>query len=68
MSIQQDKVNALQDIIDLGKSSEEDMQNLASERARLTELETASILKQKRVVTEIVTFEKQIETEKKLGS
>jgi len=64
MSIQQDKVNALQEIIDLGKSSEEDMQNLAAERARLTELETASILKQKRVVTEIVTFEKQIETEK----
>jgi hypothetical protein len=64
MSIQQDKVNALQEIIDLGKSSEEDMQNLATERARLTELETASILKQKRVVTEIVTFEKQIETEK----
>ena len=64
MAIQQDKVNALQEIIDLGKSSEEDMQNLAAERARLTELETASILKQKRVVTEIVTFEKQIETEK----
>ena len=65
MSIQQDKVDALQGIIDLGKSSEEDMQNLAAERARLTELETASILKQKRVVTEIVTFEKQIDTEKK---
>lgn len=65
MSIQEDKVNALQEIIDLGKSSEEDMQNLAAERARLTELETASILKQKRVVTEIVTFEKQIDTEKK---
>jgi hypothetical protein len=65
MAIQQDKVDALQGIIDLGKSSEEDMQNLAAERARLTELETASILKQKRVVTEIVTFEKQIETEKK---
>tara|TARA_B100001094_G_scaffold7119_1_gene6373 strand:- start:14483 stop:16240 length:1758 start_codon:yes stop_codon:yes gene_type:complete len=65
MSIQEDKVNALQEIIDLGKSSEEDMQNLAAEKARLTELETASILKQKRVVTEIVTFEKQIDTEKK---
>ena len=65
LKIQEDKVNALQEIIDLGKSSEEDMQNLAAERARLTELETASILKQKRVVTEIVTFEKQIETERK---
>ena len=64
MSIQEDKVNALNAIIELGKSSEEDIQNLASERARLTELETASILKQKRVVTEIVTFEKQIDTEK----
>ena len=65
LKIQQDKVNAMQEIIDLGKSSEEDMQNLAAERARLTELETASILKQKRVVTEIVTFERQIEAERK---
>ncbi len=63
--IQKDKVDALQAIIDLGKSSEEDMQNLATERARLTELETASILKQKRVVTEINTFEREIAAEKK---
>ena len=63
--IQKDKVDALQAIIDLGKSSEEDMQNLAAERARLTELETASILKQKRVVTEINTFEREIAAEKK---
>ena len=65
MQIQKDKVDAMQAMIDLGKSSEEDMRELAQERARLTELETASILKQKRVVTEIVTFEKQIETERK---
>jgi len=63
--IQKDKVDALQAIIDLGKSSEEDMQNLAAEKARLTELETASILKQKRVVTEINTFEREIAAEKK---
>jgi len=66
--IQQDKVNALQEIIDLGKSSEEDMAELAAERARLTDLETASLLKQKRVVTEIVTFEKQIEAERQRAS
>jgi hypothetical protein len=62
IAIQQKKTDALQGIIDLGKSSEEDMQNLASERARLIELQTGSILKQKRVVTEIVAFEKEIET------
>jgi hypothetical protein len=62
IAIQQQKTDALQGIIDLGKSSEEDMQNLASERARLIELQTGSILKQKRVVTEIVAFEKEIET------
>ena len=62
IAIQQKKTDALQGIIDLGKSSEEDMQELASERARLIELQTGSILKQKRVVTEIVAFEKEIET------
>ena len=63
LETQQKKVDAMQAVIDLGKSSETDMQELAQERARLTDLETASILKQKRVVTEIVTFEKQIATE-----
>ena len=62
IAIQQQKTDALQGIIDLGKSSEEDMQTLAAERARLIELQTGSILKQKRVVTEIVAFEKEIET------
>lgn len=65
IAIQQEKTDALQGIIDLGKSSEEDMQALAQERARLIELQTGSILKQKRVVTEIVAFEKEIETERK---
>jgi len=62
---QQKKVDALQAVIDLGKSSEEDMIELENQRARLIDLQTQSVLKQKRVVTEIVTFEKQIETERK---
>lgn len=65
IAIQQDKTDALQAMIDLGKSSEEDIAKLAEERARLIDLQTASVLKQKRVVTEIVTFEKQIETQNK---
>jgi len=63
LQIQNDKVNAMQAMIDLGKSSEEDIQELAQERARLTELQTASILKQKRVAAEIGTFTNQIAKE-----
>ena len=58
---------AMQEMIDLGKSSEEDMQALAQERANLVELETASILKQKRVAAEIGSFTNQIEKEKQAG-
>lgn len=65
LQIQEDKVKALQESIDLGKSSEEDMIALEQEKAKFIELQTASVLKQKRVVTEIVTFEKQIATEQK---
>jgi|TARA_R110000824_G_scaffold223847_2_gene411545 DNA repair exonuclease SbcCD ATPase subunit len=65
LETQEKKVNALQAIIDLGKSSEDDMIELENERAKFIELQTASILKQKRVVTEIVTFEREIETERK---
>ncbi len=63
LKIQNDKVDAMQAMIDLGKSSEEDIQELAQERARLTELQTASILKQKRVAAEIGTFTNQIAKE-----
>ena len=64
LETQSKKVEALQAVIDLGKSSEEDLIELENERAKLIDLQTASVLKQKRVVTEIVTFEKQIETER----
>ena len=65
LQTQAKRVKALQEIIDLGKSSEEDLIELENERAKLIDLQTASILKQKRVVTEINTFEKQIVTEEK---
>ena len=65
LDIQANKVKALEDTIALGKSSEEDLIALEAEKGRLIDLQTASILKQKRVVTEINTFEKQIITEQK---
>lgn len=65
LETQSEKVKNLQAIIDLGKSSEQDLIELENERAKLIDLQTASVLKQKRVVTEIVTFERQIEAEKK---
>tara|TARA_R100000808_G_scaffold739_1_gene3554 strand:- start:165 stop:1688 length:1524 start_codon:yes stop_codon:yes gene_type:complete len=63
VATQKKKVDTLQAIIDLGKSSEEDIANLAAERARLIDLQTASVLKQKRVAAEIGTFTNQIAKE-----
>ena len=63
MDIQQEKIDALQGLIDLGKSSEEDIQKLAEERARLTELQTASILRQKRVAAEVGVFTAKVNTD-----
>jgi hypothetical protein len=65
LATQQKKVNALQAIIDLGKSSEEDMQELAAERAKVIELQTGSILRQKRVAAEVGTFTTQVANEEK---
>jgi len=63
LATQQKKVDALQEIIDLGKSSEEAMQELAAERARVVELQTGSILRQKRVAAEVGTFTTQVAKE-----
>tara|TARA_R100000306_G_C4367141_1_gene138210 strand:+ start:37 stop:1671 length:1635 start_codon:yes stop_codon:yes gene_type:complete len=63
VATQNTKVKTLQAIIDLGKSSEEDIAKLAEERARLIDLQTASVLKQKRVAAEIGTFTNQIAKE-----
>ena len=63
LNIQQEKIDALQGLIDLGKSSEEDIQKLAEERARLIELQTASILRQKRVAAEVGVFTTKVNTE-----
>jgi len=64
LDIQEKKVNAMQAMIDLGKSSEEDIQKLAEERARFIELQTGSILRQKRVAAEVGVFTAQVEKEK----
>jgi len=64
LDIQEKKANALQAIIDLGKSSEADIQKLAEERARLVELQTGSILRQKRVAAEVGVFTAKVEKEK----
>ena len=64
LDIQEKKANALQAMIDLGKSSEEDIQKLAEERARFIELQTASTLRQKRVAAEVGVFTAKVEKEK----
>ena len=64
LDIQQQKVDAMQAMIDLGKSSEEDIQKLAEERARFIELQTASTLRQKRVAAEVGVFTAKIDKEK----
>ena len=64
LDIQEKKVNAMQAMIDLGKSSEEDIQKLAEERARFIELQTGSTLRQKRVAAEVGVFTAQVEKEK----
>jgi len=60
LDIQQRKVDALQAVIDLGKSSEEDLQNLANERARLIDLQTSSTQRQLRVTRELNTMEREL--------
>lgn len=65
LETQRKKVEALQAVIDLGKSSEEDMIELENERARFLDLQTASVLKQKRVVTEINTMERELAADQK---
>ena len=64
LDIQEKKANALQAMIDLGKSSEADIQKLAEERARFIELQTASTLRQKRVAAEVGVFTAKVEKEK----
>ena len=61
LDIQEKKANALQAMIDLGKSSEEDIQKLAEERARFIDLQTGSTLRQKRVAAEVGVFTAQVE-------
>ena len=68
LDTQQKKVDALQEIIDLGKSSEEDMQNLANERARLIDLQTSSTQRQLRVTREVNTMERELLAERKKNS
>jgi len=60
LDIQQRKVDALQAVIDLGKSSEEDLQNLANERATLIDLQTSSTQRQLRVTRELNTMEREL--------
>ena len=64
LDIQKKKADAMQAMIDLGKSSEEDIQKLAEERARFIELQTASTLRQKRVAAEVGVFTAKVDKEK----
>jgi hypothetical protein len=51
--------------IAMGRSSEEDMEELAQLEANVINLRTASLLKKKRVVTEVNTFDREIAAEEK---
>ena len=51
--------------IELGRSSEAEFDELAQLRANITRLETASLLRQKRVKTEVNTFDREIAAEQK---
>ena len=53
------------DEIAMGRSSEEDMDELAQLKANVIQLETASLLKKKRVQTEVNTFGREIAAEEK---
>ena len=65
LDIQQRKVDALQAVIDLGKSSEEDLVNLQNERATLIDLQTSSTQRQLRVTRELNTMERELLAENK---
>ena len=49
--------------IELGRSSEAEFDKLAQLKANVIQLETASLLRQKRVKTEVNTFDREIATE-----
>ena len=51
--------------IELGRSSEAEFDELAQLRANIIRLETASLLRKKRVVTEVNTFDREIAAEQK---
>jgi len=54
-----------EDEIAMGRSSEEDMDELAQLEANVINFQTASLLKKKRVVTEVNTFDREIAAEEK---
>ena len=61
---QKKKVAALQEFVDMSISSEEEELELRQEKARLIELETGSILRQKRVAAEVGVFTAKVEKER----
>ena len=64
METAEKKAKAMQDLIDLGKSGEDEIQALAEANARVIDLQTASTLRQKRVAAEVGVFEAKVKKEK----
>ncbi len=64
METAEKKAKAMQDLVDLGKSGEVEIQALAEANARVIELQTGSILRQKRVAAEVGVFTAKVEKEK----
>jgi len=54
-----------QDEIDMGRSSEEDLEAVAHLEANVINMRTASLLRRKRVQTEVNTFDREIAAEEK---
>ena len=65
IELAQRRMENKRDEIDLGKSGEDAFEELAQLRADVINLETASMLKKKRVITEVNTFAREIAAEEK---
>jgi len=64
LELQRRRVAAVEEEVSLGESLEEDFQRLTDEKIRLIDLETASIKMKKKVSTQVLTFERKIESER----
>lgn len=63
LALQRQRIQVTQAEVDLGESMAEDMRKLAQERTNLHDLESSSLLTQRRLATEVRTLTREIEAE-----